>query len=771
MKRIVVIISVLLVALTANAQHSLLRYAGQQKEQMNYKVAAEVYEKAFDKRATYTSAKNVAYCHSKNNEYNLAIEWWKKAFVFSDEYTDEDIAGFLAAAQAVGKRDQMSDYLIENGITQKEHQQEDSMPASGNEGGDPVKYLEDINSPAADFILAKDANGNRYFVSDRGEQLGNDVPVKKLRFDAKDKVYDDDIYEWTGRDYLKIYREDTEGNIALVNMEGSGFMHVSDPSLVTVEDVDYMFFSVTRDLKDEVKSRDFEIQPELYYGQINKGGRLLFAQPFPRNSPLKYGLITPYADQETSRLYFASNMEGGYGGYDLYYVTYFKEGDRLIFSAPANLGENINSKSNERDPFAYKGKFYFASDGHSGYGGLDIFSTKSLTDEVFGQVVNMGENINSVSDDFAYRQYSEDEIYISSNRKGEEGLDDIYQLLPARRKLLAKVMDCNGNVLDNVQVALQQVDGESVEWKSKEEGTFLADLSAEQRFQVKIDLEGYFPVVDKSISSVGLDSGTINRAYYLAKIPTADMAITEIIYYDLDRSHIRRTEHEILDDVAEVMRMYPQLALEVSSHTDSRATHRYNQRLSKSRAKSVRDYLEAKGISKERINANWFGEESLAVDCPDGKDCSEDQHQLNRRSELVLKVSVQDWMSNIKEYKDYCSLTSSLDELLKKAEADKLDFKTGEEYLGGEQLMTLERLNLFLEMNREVELLFVGASNQAVFEDRVSMAVDYLKGKGISSQRLSKKWFESEDGVLEAKHRSRMASFDMGLQEIIIEIK
>ncbi|GGF20262.1 cell envelope biogenesis protein OmpA [Echinicola rosea] len=760
-----------MVALTANAQYSLLRYADQQKTQMNYKVAAEVYEKAYEKRPTYTSAQNAAFCHSKNNEYDLSIEWYKKAFAFSGEYTDEDITGFLDAALAIGQREEILDYLSENRITDKEHKPVNYKPVSKTGGEDPVKYLGDINSVAADFILDKDANGNRYFVSDRGEKLDDGARVKKLRFDAKNKMYGEEIYEWTGRDYLKIYRQDAEGNIHAVNTKGSGFMHVSDPSVVTVEGVDYMFFSVTRDLKDEVKSRDFEIQPELYYGAINKDGRLLFAQPFPRNSPLKYGLITPFADQETSRLYFASNMEGGYGGYDIYYVTYYKEGDRFIFSAPANLGERINSKSNERDPFAYKGKFYFASDGHSGYGGLDIFSARSLTGEVFGQAVNMGEKVNSVSDDFAYRQYGDEEIYISSNRKGEEGLDDIYQLLPARRKLLAKVMDCDGNVLENAPVVLHQIDGDSVEWKRKEEGTFLADLSAEQNYEIKIDLEGYFPVYDKSISSVGLDSGTIKRTYYLAKIPAADIAITEIIYYDLDRSLIRRTEHDILDDVVEVMKMYPRLSLDVSSHTDSRATDRYNQRLSKSRAKSVEDYMVGKGIPKERINVNWFGEGRLAVDCPDGKDCSEDQHQLNRRSELVLKVAVDDWLANHKEYKDYCSLTSSLDELLKKAEADKLDFEPEEDALGGEQLMTLERLKLFLQMNPKVVLRFLGASDQAVFEKWASMSVDYLTGRGISSKRLSKEWFENVEEVQGTKHQSRMASFDTGLQEIIIEIK
>ncbi|WP_168196227.1 OmpA family protein [Echinicola soli] len=770
MKKVIALISVLLVTLTASGQSSMLRYAEQQKEQTNYKVAAEVYEKAYNRRPTYTSAKNAAYCYSKNNEYNLSIEWWKKAFVFTDEYTDEDITGFLSAAQALGKRDQMVDYLTKNGISQKGYGQEAPRPTTAHGSEDRVQYLEAINSTAADFILAKDTYGNRYFVSDRGELLDN-VRVKKLRFDVKSRVYDRDIYEWTGREYLKIYRQDKDGNIGAINMAGSGFMHMSDPSIVNIEGVDYMFFSVTRDLKEKRKSRDFVIHPELYYGPIDEKGKLLFVQPYPRNLPLSYGLITPYADAETSRLYYASNMEGGYGGYDLYYVNYYKEGDRLIFSAPSNLGEKINTTSHERDPFAYKGDFYFASEGHSNFGGTDIFKANLLSGGVFGQAVNLGEKVNSVSDDFAYRQFGDEEIYISSNRKGEEGLDDIYRLLPGRRRLLVKVMDCNGNVLENVQVALHQIDGDSVEWEKKEEGEFLADLSAEQRYKVEIDLEDYFPVVDKSISSVGLDSGTIKRAYYLAKVPTADIAITDIIYYDLDKSLIRRTEHEILDDVAEVMEMYPQLTLEVTSHTDSRASHGYNQRLSKRRAKAVEDYLKGKGVPLERINARWFGEEHLVVDCPDGKDCSEDQHQLNRRSELVLRVSVEDWVDNEKTYKDYCSLTSSLDELLSKAEADKLKFRGREVRLKGEQLMTLERLKLFLEKNKEVALLFVGSFDQELFEDRVSMALVYLTAKGISPQRVSRKWFEDEDEIEAAKYRSRMASFDNGLKEVIIEIE
>lgn len=276
----------------------------------------------------------------------------------------------------------------------------------------------------------------------------------------------------------------------MINMRGSDFMHVSDPSFVKVEDTDYVFFSVTRDLRKERKNRDFEIQPELYYGTLNEEGSLEYVYPYPRNLPLSYGLITPYADAKSQRLYFASNMEGGHGGYDLYYVNYYKDGDRLIFSAPANLGERINTAENERDPFVHQGKLYFASEGHSSYGELDVFFAEMLEGGVLGAAVNMGPLINSGSDDFAYRRYGDDEIYMSSNRKGKEGLDDIYQFLPAQRRLLAKVMDCKGDTLSDIQFSLKQIDGEAVEVDKRVKGNYWADLSAESQYEVKVEKIG-----------------------------------------------------------------------------------------------------------------------------------------------------------------------------------------------------------------------------------------------------------------------------------------
>src|SRR5690606_21748965 len=147
------------------------------------------------------------------------------------------------------------------------------------------------------------------------------------------------------------------------------------------------------------KKRNYSIYPEIYYSTVNNKGELTDYSPFPLNSALEYGVVTPFIDEQEKKEYFASNRPGGHGGHDLYYMTYDQD---FNFGSPVNLGPAVNTEGDERDPFLLGESFYFSSNGHPGLGGLDVFQASYLSGN-FAHVQNLGLPYNSPQDDFALR--------------------------------------------------------------------------------------------------------------------------------------------------------------------------------------------------------------------------------------------------------------------------------------------------------------------------------------------------------------------------------
>lgn len=166
----------------------------------------------------------------------------------------------------------------------------------------------------------------------------------------------------------------------------------------------------------------------------------------------------------------------------------------------------------------------------------------------------------------------------------------------------------------------------------------LAELDPEEQFELKIEIPGFFTIEDQSLSSVGMDADTLRRDYTLMQVPYNLTVLTDTIYYDLDKFEIRRDAVEVLERLGEVMKKHDFIDLVVSSHTDSRASHAYNEKLSERRADAVREYVSKFGISPDRVKLKWFGEEKLVNDCGDGVKCLEQSHQMNRRSEMILEA-------------------------------------------------------------------------------------------------------------------------------------
>jgi len=346
-------------------------------------------------------------------------------------------------------------------------------------------------------------------------------------------------------------------------------------------------------------------------------------------------------------LYFVSDMPGGKGQTDLYKVT--RNGDGS-WGTPIRLGDAVNTEGKEMFPsISDDGKYlFFASDGLPGLGGLDVFAVKlNGQGEPEGDPVNLGAQINSPADDFAliYRS-ARDDGYFSSNREGGKGDDDIYgftglkdfkQAL-AEYLLAGKVYDTHTNEPLVATVTVLQDGKPYKRVEAGPDGRYQVKVKPGHEYTLAVNKEGY-DAFEATVSTEGIE-GNLTKDIPLnrEKKQMEDVCSYKIqpLYYDLDKYFIREGDKSKLEEVIALMNKYPQIKVEVGSHTDSRASKRYNIRLSRNRTMSAIKYLTRHGISRDRLIAKWYGESQPVNGCVDGVECSEEQHQLNRRTEFKI---------------------------------------------------------------------------------------------------------------------------------------
>ncbi len=344
-------------------------------------------------------------------------------------------------------------------------------------------------------------------------------------------------------------------------------------------------------------------------------------------------------------LYFSSDRRGGLGGNDIYKTTIDDNGR---FSAPENLGPDINTPGNESYVYVGPdGTLYIASDGLPGLGGLDVFKIEE------GKPVNMGIPVNSSGDDFGIFFQDAFSGYISSNREGGKGGDDIYAIARSARKLVnffvdgtvyqRREKDKQQAVVPNIPVVLQDNRGQKIaETTADEEGKFSFALDSASTYSLLAEKAGFFAARQR-VSTVGKMPPQNQLPNEVNEVRlTADLLLTEIvkekaivlenIFYDFDKADIRPDAAEELDKLVQILEDNPRISIELSSHTDSRGNDAYNEDLSQRRAQSAVNYIISKGIDKSRITARGYGESRPVV--RNAK--TEDEHQRNRRTEFKV---------------------------------------------------------------------------------------------------------------------------------------
>ncbi len=352
----------------------------------------------------------------------------------------------------------------------------------------------------------------------------------------------------------------------------------------------------------------------------------------------------PTVNPNRTKLYFASDRPGGYGGTDIYYCDIHPRGG---IGAPINAGPVVNTAGNEMFPFVNnEGKLFFASDGHMGFGQLDIFATISDTSGEVADVINLGQPINSDKDDFAFFS-NEDGTrgFISSNRKGGKGGDDIYRFdFTPSLYVEGVVYDAiNGKTLDSVSIALTD----------KNTGNFIKQVDTDSRGYYRMFINRsmeYTLVLNRRTHSEKKVSLSTNNLPPTQKKIAKDIHMDPIldvkvladlnkIYFDFDKSNIRPDAARELDKVVKLMlETYPYMTIRLESHTDPVGSHQYNDVLSEKRAKSTYEYLVSNGIPRERIlSYKGFGKRRPVNDCKTKWDCPPEILELNRRTEFPIE--------------------------------------------------------------------------------------------------------------------------------------
>lgn len=607
-----IFLALFLLGTSGFAQQSKQRKADRLYKEMAYYEATDVYKELLEKN--YNELENslkLGDAYMKLRSPENAVHYYGDV-IEDPNISPEYYYKYAQALRAVKRYDESRQWL-------KRYLESKGRPASELDelAGKTTAEIEDIyklnqahfNSEMSDFGVFEQ-NGKIYFVSARVQRI-----AKKDR-----------IYSWNGEPFLDIYVIDENGNTSALPGEVNSKLH--DGPLVISKDGNSMYFTRNNILNDKLGKRDKNAINHLKIYKATRNGQSWGnVIELPINSDT-YSVGHPALSADGKYLYFTSDMPGGMGGTDIYRVE-IREND--AFGPAENLGEKVNTSEDESFPFVMENQLYFSSTGHGGLGLADIFRIDLSNAEASAE--NLGEPVNSSMDDFAYFQLGDSKTgYISSNRSGNDNIYAFNHLGPLM--LRGKVSDAvNGEPIASATIRLLDENGnQSAFLETDSEGNYSTIVARDREIPMEVRQIEYQDF-DTSLSTSGKDEQE-EMEYNIQLQPVQDveyLAEIDNIYFDFDKSNIRPDAAKELDKLVELMQnKYPELVIEIGSHTDRRGSEAYNEGLSQRRAKATRDYLISKGIAEERIHEfKGYGESQPAIDCDR---CTEKDHQLNRRS-------------------------------------------------------------------------------------------------------------------------------------------
>ena len=637
-----IIYLVLLTITTFNSYSQIGKTAKAEKQYDKYAYidAIKTYERIYEK-----GYKSDDMLLKLGNAYYFNAEFEKAAKYYAELYTskeDQDAEFYYRYAQSLRA---IKDYAKADAMMEKFNAK------SGNDSRGKLfaknrDYLAEIKKNSGRYTIENAGVNSEY--SDYGPAyMGTKVVFASARDTGN---FSKRKHTWTGQNFTNLYGADLteDGALGKVDKYGKKLnskFHESTPAF-------------TKDGKTVYFTRNNFLDKRGYDGQkvtllkIYKAtlveDKWTDITELPFNSD-NFQTAHPALSPDGKTMYFASDREGSIGKSDIFKVKINEDGS---FGEPINLGPTVNTEGRETFPFVTaKNELYFASDGQPGIGGLDIFIAQIKEDGSIKEALNIGEEANSPKDDFALIINTDNNKgFLSSNRDGGNGSDDIYKFVEkkpiwCKQILFGVITDEDTKLpLANVKVTLSDEKFNKIkEVITDATGKYeFTEVECGTKYYVKAELEDYTtkePAVmlkdENGETELNIEIKTTKCVVKIGD-DLANCFKINLIYFDLDKWNIRPDAAVDLAKLLDVLEKNPTMKINIRSHTDSRASFAYNDKLSKNRAKSTKEWLIKKGIDASRLASEGLGETQLVNKCADNVQCTEEEHQLNRRSEFII---------------------------------------------------------------------------------------------------------------------------------------
>lgn len=569
-----------------------------------------------------------------NSNFEGAAKWYGELFVLNPNPESEYYYRYAQSLKATGALEKSNQIM-------EEFRSKFTNDIRGKLYSETSNYMDQIK-----------ANSGRYTIEDAGinskySDYGTFVYDNKIYFaSARDTGnFSQRKHTWTGEYFTNLYYSAVD-SVKVKKLKNGLNSRFHEASPVFTKDGKTVYFTRNNYVNGKKGKSENRINfIKLYKATLeNNKWTNITALPFTSDN---YSTAHPALSPDERTLYFASDMPGTLGQSDLFKVSINDNGG---FGTPENLGKSINTEGKETFPFVTdENEIYFASDGRPGLGGLDVYAGKLNKEGTISDIQNLGTDINSPQDDFAYVIDPVSRIgYFSSNKEGGQESDDIYKFIENRalrcvQELNGAITDAQtGVVLAEAKVTLYENNVIKNTTIADSNGAYKFEVDCGKTYNVRAEKEKY------ATKEVGISIGQLSgkTSLPIALDPAACKVTVgddlgkcfgiKMIYFDLDKSEITTAAAVDLEKILQVLNDNPTMKLDIRSHTDSRQTHQYNQILSERRAKSTINWLVKNGVKANRLTGKGYGETLLQNGCSDGVDCSEAEHQMNRRSEFII---------------------------------------------------------------------------------------------------------------------------------------
>lgn len=622
---------------------SKLKKADKLFKELAYMDAAKAYDEYLEneKKPSIQTLKHAgdAYYHVDDNRN--ALKWYQKLYdIQGNTMSDDYFLKYIQSMKGVMDYDK-ADKLTREYLTKKDDKNQIERYLY------QFKYNDSLSKTKPLYALKNlDINTNK---SEFGTAFyGTQIIFASTKDTTKLTT---NLYKWNNQPFLNLYvgeRNVNDGNIYNDILFLKNVMTKYHEATATFSaDLKTIYYTtnivVNKKLTlDESRTNNFHI----IKGQIEEGKLIKPESVFFYSKNYSNG--HPSLSEDGRWLFFASDMPGGFGETDLYVVQIAEDG---TMGTPQNLGPTINTIGNELFPYFKNGILYFSSDGHYGWGDLDVYQSTFLGKMKFTTPKNLGSPINSNKDDFAYIVDSTDTFgYVSSNRALGKGDDDIYFFTKTKpecnQTISGKVTNVKSKaIIADATISVYDVFGTLIlTTKTNSDGTYNFIVPCNTKVII-VASKANHSNEEKQVETKNVDKDEIKDINFelsnyddlIVNDKGQEKIAINPIFFEYDKSNITPQAAAELDKVVFVMEKFPNVKIKIESHTDSRGKDSYNMKLSDDRAKSTQTYILSKGIDASRVeSAIGFGESRLTNKCSNGVKCTEDEHFKNRRSDFII---------------------------------------------------------------------------------------------------------------------------------------